>query len=302
MSGPAEPPVALALRRSAGDSLVALLAFGSRVTGAGPDARSAWDVFAVVRDYREFYGRCCETAGWRRSAAALARWNRVLPPNVLHLAEAGGPGAKLFVISERDLRRALRPGGADHFCRARLMQSVAVHAESADRERMHALLAETRRGMVEWLRPFLRGPFDAAGFCGELLTTSYRSEIRPEAPGRAAEVLRAQHETLVTEYAAVLAAAAARGELVGDAAGFRYPHPAGYGERLAARWRLRLSKLRSTLRWPKYVATFDGWPDYISAKVERRVGLRVELTERERRHPFLFLWPKLFRVLRARSR
>jgi hypothetical protein len=300
----AEPPAAArALQRNAGEELVALLAFGSRVTGAGPDARSAWDLFAVVRDYAAFYGRCRDGAAWRRSARGLARWNRILPPNVLHLAEPGGPGAKLFVISEHDLERALQPARADHFCRARLMQRVEVHADSpADHARMGSLLAGTRRAMVSWLRPFLRGPFDAGRFCRELLAVSYRSEIRPEPAGRAAEVFLAQSDYLLAEYGAVLEAAAERGELVREGSGFRYARPAGLGERLGARWRLQLSKLRSTLRWPKYVLTFDGWQDYIAAKVERRVGLRVVLTERERRHPFLFLWPKLFRVLRARGR
>lgn len=297
------PAAAGALRRSAGEELVALLAFGSRVTGAGPDARSAWDLFAVVRDYERFYGLCRDEAGWRRSAGGLARWNRILPPNVLHLAEPGGPGAKLFVISERDLERALQPSRADHFCRARLMQRVDVHADSAaGRARMQSLLEGTRRAMVVWLRPFLRGPFDAGRFCRELLAVSYRTEIRPEPAGRAHEVFLAQCEYLLAEYGAVLEAAAECGELVREGSAFRYARPAGLGERLAARWRLQLSKLRSTLRWPKYVLTFDGWQDYIAAKVERRVGLRVALTERERRHPFLFLWPKLFRVLRARGR
>ena len=34
-------------------------------------------------------------------------------------------------------------------------------------------------------------------------------------------------------------------------------------------------------------------------KVERRGGLAVEVTDRERRWPLLFLWPKVFRVLRS---
>ena len=39
--------------------------------------------------------------------------------------------------------------------------------------------------------------------------------------------------------------------------------------------------------------------DYIIKKIQRRAGFGVEVEERERRWPVLFLWPKLFRVLGA---
>jgi hypothetical protein len=74
----------------------------------------------------------------------------------------------------------------------------------------------------------------------------------------------------------------------------------------AERWRagLRLSgaKVLATLRWTKHLVTFEGWLDYIVAKVERRLGVRIDLTDRERRWPLLFLWPKFFRVMRARRK
>jgi hypothetical protein len=62
---------------------------------------------------------------------------------------------------------------------------------------------------------------------------------------------------------------------------------------------LRRSKFRATLRWFKYMLTFDDWLDYIARKVERRSGVRIELTKSERRLPIIFLWPKAFRVIRA---
>jgi hypothetical protein len=45
--------------------------------------------------------------------------------------------------------------------------------------------------------------------------------------------------------------------------------------------------------------TFDDWLDYIVRKVERRSGVRIELTKAERRLPVIFLWPKTVRVIRA---
>ena len=55
-----------------------------------------------------------------------------------------------------------------------------------------------------------------------------------------------------------------------------------------------------TARWLKHVLTFENWLPYVVRKVERRTGMRVELTALERRLPLIFLWPRLFRVLRNR--
>jgi hypothetical protein len=62
----------------------------------------------------------------------------------------------------------------------------------------------------------------------------------------------------------------------------------------------RRSKLRATARWVKYVALYDDWLEYILQKVARRSGMAFELSERERRWPLIFLWPKAFRFLRSR--
>jgi hypothetical protein len=60
------------------------------------------------------------------------------------------------------------------------------------------------------------------------------------------------------------------------------------------------SKARATARWLKHVLTFDNWLDYIARKIQRRTGMRVEITPWERRLPLLLLWPKVFRVLMRR--
>ena len=46
--------------------------------------------------------------------------------------------------------------------------------------------------------------------------------------------------------------------------------------------------------------TFENWLPYLLRKVERRTGMRVELTPLETRLPLIFLWPRLFLVLRNR--
>jgi hypothetical protein len=77
--------------------------------------------------------------------------------------------------------------------------------------------------------------------------------------------------------------------------------PVGSLERLRVGLYFRVSILRATLRWFKYIVTFDEWLDYLLRKVERHTGQKVELTPRERAHPLVFLWPRIYRYLRDKD-
>jgi hypothetical protein len=125
-------------------------------------------------------------------------------------------------------------------------------------------------------------------------------------------LVAAQRATLVPVYAALLAALADAGELApgGEPAGagaadpgaaaYRDRRPPGPAERRRRAAYFRRSKRRATARWVKYVALYDDWLDYVVEKVARRGGAAVALTERERRWPLIFLWPKAVRYLRSR--
>ena len=80
---------------------------------------------------------------------------------------------------------------------------------------------------------------------------------------------------------------------------YRWARRPGKGSWLLYTLYFTASKARATARWFKYMVTFDGWLDYILRKIERRAGFEVKIEERERRWPLIFLWPKLFVVLRA---
>ncbi len=60
--------------------------------------------------------------------------------------------------------------------------------------------------------------------------------------------------------------------------------------------------MRSTSRWLKHTVTFEGWLDYIVRKASRHTGEPIELTDRERRWPWVFLWGRLFAFLRSKNR
>jgi hypothetical protein len=116
------------------------------------------------------------------------------------------------------------------------------------------------------------------------------------------EVLDAQRDFVARTYGAILDDAAAAGILVREGGGYRLAAPPGLATRMRWAGYFKTSKVRATLRWLKYTATFEDWLDYIVRKVERRTGLNVEITPMERRLPFLLLWPKVFYVLRERKK
>ena len=61
------------------------------------------------------------------------------------------------------------------------------------------------------------------------------------------------------------------------------------------------AKLAGAVQLVKSAFTFGDWVPYALWKLERHTGTRLELSERQRRHPFLFAWPVFFRVLARRE-
>jgi hypothetical protein len=100
-------------------------------------------------------------------------------------------------------------------------------------------------------------------------------------------------------YGRVLQTGVRDGRLLQEGERFKLTKRAGWRERWRVGHFFRRSKTRATLRWFKYMLTFDDWLDYIVRKIERRSGERVELTRAERQFPVILLWPKAFRLIRA---
>ena len=73
--------------------------------------------------------------------------------------------------------------------------------------------------------------------------------------------------------------------------------PATAFERFRRSSYFRLSIVRATVRWLKHMVSFEGWLEYIVQKASRHSGQSIELTERERRFPLLFLWGRVYRHL-----
>lgn len=297
------------IAEAGGSAVLAAVFFGSRKTKASLDASSAYDFFVLTGSCQAFYQGLRRRGLSRRSPALLGLLNRLLPPNQISLEVPGqGPErlrAKCAVISLADFLRASSNRRLDHFVLGRFCQPVEI-LYAADEKVRHQVLAavlSAHRLSYLWVRPWLPLEFDVETYCRTVLRVSYAAEIRPEPDGRADALWKAQAAYHQPVYGALLAELEQRGELVCGAAGaYRLARHPGAGERLRLAAYFRFSKLRATARWAKYVITFEGWLDFIVGKASRHSGQAIQLSERERRRPLLYLWPRVFRYLRHKDR
>jgi hypothetical protein len=292
--------------------VLGIVFFGSRRTGAArADAHSAYDMFLVVRGYRAAYEALRRAGRIGKRPWLLAALNRVLAPNQISLRLGDPPlHAKASVITLETFRRETSGRRRDHFTIGRLFQpSQILHAAGNEvRDQLLAALVSAHRETYRWGRPWLPERFDAELYGRTLLALSLAKEIRPEPEGRAEALWRAQREEQEPVFSALLRELAAAGELApadGPAAGgapaYAIVRDVGILEGLRLRFYFARSLVRATLRWFKHMLTFEGWLDYILRKVQRHAGQEIVLTERERRYPWLLLWPRLVRYLRGKD-
>jgi hypothetical protein len=299
---PAPPAAALLaqeIRGRHGAATAAVVFYGSCLRRA--TSEGVLDFYALVDSYRAAYG-----------SRLLALANAALPPNVFYL-EAGSEDerlrAKYAVISLADFARAaagrgLRSGIWARFCQP----ALAVHLRDAGaRDALVAAAVEAHLTAVRRALPLLpegeRVAF--AELWRRIFRETYAGEMRPE-PDRAIESLHAA-DSLRYERAAASAlrelAERHPGELRVEieAGGFRSWQRARGRARLLARVRRPAAKAAYAVQLLKTAFTFGDWLPYALWKLERHTGARIEPSERQRRHPLLFGWPLLWRVLARRE-
>lgn len=282
------------LRARYGEATLAVVFYGSCLRGAEL-ASGVVDLYVIVSGYREAY----PGAGSRLLA-------RVLPPTVGYL-EAGEDGdrvrAKYAVISLADFRHGTCGGWFHPYLWGRFAQPCALAwvRDRAVAEEVVGCLAGASATLLERTLPLAPDGLDAAGLWRHALELSYGTELRPEAPGRAAELV-ARDADYFAAAAEAYAGRAADPGLAFTAADGRFRVCVSRGRRLRARaaWRVRrvTGKLLSPLRWVKALATFEGGLDYAIWKLERHSGRHIELSERARRRPWLYLWGEILRLYR----
>jgi len=286
----------------------AIVFFGSRKTHARPDVHSAFDLFVVVAEYRAFYDALGRAGVYGRSPVVASALNRCLAPNVISVTSARADGSaargKCAVVDWPTFLKETSERRRDHFAAGRLFQpvEVAYAATAADADAVVDALTAARRLTFTWVRPWLPESFDALEYGRTLLRVSYSWEIRPEPSSRADALWDAQKDDAAPIYGLLLEDRVSAGALRRLPDGrYALSAPVTAGERWRVQAFFRWSLVRATARWAKYVVTFDGWLDFLLRKAQRHSGQEIVLTERERRHPLVFLWPRVIRYLRHKD-
>jgi len=265
----------------------AVLLYGSVLWNATRDKTSQPDFIVVVDELRSWY---------RRPRDRL--WGTVLPPTV-HCLRVGNALAKVSVVTVAQLASQTGATAKDLHLAGRLSKRVALvwSRDAAARQRVIEAKRAALTNVARLTLSRFDGRFELDNFLKALLGLSYESEVRIVEPGKIAALLDVERDHYRAVGRAVLAVLGATPR---DAAGSRYQVPPGVAahEPELRRW-LRRSRRRAYLRWPKYLATYDGWLDYLLQKLARS-GTEVTLTERQRRHPLIFALPVLFRMMRTK--
>lgn len=277
--------VATAICERHGGAVRGLVYYGSAMR-QGEVADKMYDFYVIVDQYKSVYG-----SGLKRFGSWL------LPPGVHYMQITGANGKRLrskySIVSEKAFHRRARGGAFESMLWARFAQPSVVLSDDADvRAELLDTLALACAHFADEIRPLLSGPVTPSSPWVRGLSESYRTELRPERPdARAAEIV-ARFGPRYRRLSEILFAS----ELETP------PEPGQVRAFLCQmKWILRriVGKPMGALRVMKAAATFDAGLDYILEKVESHSGVRLEVTDEERRRP-LFHAPSLaWRLYRA---
>ena len=284
------------------DGVSAVLFYGSCLRRGTTEG--VLDFYVLVDDYRAAHAS--------RLAAFLGH---LLPPNVFHLelAVAGAPlRAKYAVISSRDFLRSTTARALDCRVWSRFCQPARrVWARDAAAE--YAVLLAVERATltaVERMLRWLPGDAPVQRFRpAELWTQAFRETYRAELRGEKAEAIDAIYGAQAERFDRIALAALrvleAKGRLRLVEVGAELAVESDPVRRAWARraWRMRrpVAKAIAIAGLLKTPLTFEGWVDYAIWKVERHSGVRVVLSERQRRRPVRSVLPIALRLLRQRA-
>lgn len=283
------------LRERYRDCAAAVLFYGSCLRSGDP-YDGLVDLYLIVDDYR------CANSGRLKAA-----WNWLLPPNVFYTEVAQDNRVlrcKYAVLSGADLEKGTSRRWFHSYLWGRFSQPTVIAwcRDEATRARVQSALAQAALSFLARVLPAVpaRGTLQSLWESG--LRLSYRAELRAEGSARARQLT----DTNLPYYQAVSRAAAPllqqRVDISPAPQGDCYHAHISPLRRATGRigWTLRIAqgKLLSVARLLKALFTFEGGLDYIAWKLERHSGVAVEVPDKVRRYPLIFIWGLFWKLYR----
>jgi hypothetical protein len=266
------------------DSVRAIVFYGSLLSDATRTPTSFHDFYVIVDSLADYHARVRDRLV-----------GRVLPPSIYYRQFGDDLRCKYCVLTTAQFEHEMSPRAADIHNVGRFSKRVAV-LWTQD-QATYDLIVDGCLAAARTLRPhalaLLPAEFTLDDFIRTLLRLSYLGEQRVAEDTKVDSLFAAERDHYRKFYGAILAEAGL--ERSGDA--YRQPEPTAADRKRTERFLAR-SRRRGKMRWPKYIVTVDNWLEIALAKVERHHGVKVELTEREKRWPLIFGWPKYFALKR----
>jgi hypothetical protein len=295
--------VAEAIRQQLGAGVAAILFYGSCLR-TGEIENGVLDFYALVDSYRVVF-----------PSRVLAALNALLPPNVFYI-EVAFDGkiirAKYAVMSTKQFSHAVSLRSVHTGIWARFCQPVLLVYARNESVRAAVVPALEQAILTMVLRAVALQPVeaeeepfrpDALWHCG--FQATYRAELRPENPTTIAGLYQGAPERYQQVAYAALRELKRYSllELHGNEDRLHVMLPASRRKTLRRDWRIRsvLAKGLYAVRLLKSAFTFGDWLPYSLWKLERHTGVRIELTERQRRAPLVWGWPVILKMLWRRT-
>ncbi len=283
------------LLRRHGGAVNAVLYYGSCMRAKDPFAGIV-DLYLITDSYGAVY---------QSKFRAFLNW--VLPPNVFYKEMPVGDRTlrvKYNVLSTADLRRGLSSRSMHSYFWGRFTQPIEILwcRDETTKKNMEECLLIAAKTFLERVLPAVEDSGSVIDLWAKGLRLSYAAELRTETPGRAQELVDHALDHYVSLSMKVAPSLRYPLTITGTGETAQYIATIPDSRRLVGRWawvvRRVQGKVLSVARLLKALFTFDGGLDYVAWKLERHSGQPIEIPDRVRRYPLIFVWGLLWKLYR----
>ena len=285
-----------------GDKVLVVVFYGSRLSSitARPDSFS--DFFVITDGYRGLHDK--------RRYEILSY---ILPPSVFYIntdkttdtaveQERNFGACKYNLISMEHFSRWTSERMKDMYIAGRFGKFIGICwvKDAAVLDQFVECCARAMAIMQRHVLALLPESFTFEQYVRACIKVSYTCELRPIEPDKVRELYESATEFYNNVYALFLEEHVQARRLIKNEDVYVRSVTAKQLQKdtSATRRMSRRSRRRSFLRLFKHTVTVENWLELVLKKIERARGVRIELTERERRWPFIFGWGRFFALIR----